>query len=66
MVKRCLANNAANIILAHNHPSGDSAPSPADREITHLLKNGVGLSRHPVARPYSSGQRRNFSFAEAG
>ena len=32
----CLANAAA-VILAHNHPSGDPEPSPEDREMTRRL-----------------------------
>lgn len=29
--------NAAAVILAHNHPSGDPEPSPEDREVTRRL-----------------------------
>ncbi len=32
-----IACNAAAIILAHNHPSGDTAPSPEDLKITREL-----------------------------
>ena len=34
VVKRALAHNAAGVILAHNHPSGVSEPSQADRWLT--------------------------------
>ena len=40
LVRRCLATNAAAIILAHNHPSGVCEPSQADIELT---RNLVGL-----------------------
>lgn len=33
-----IADNAASIILAHNHPSGSIDPSPADVSITRQLK----------------------------
>jgi DNA repair protein RadC len=33
-----LKANASNIILAHNHPSGDTTPSPQDRDVTRRLK----------------------------
>ena len=32
-----LAFDAAAVVMAHNHPSGDPAPSAADREATRLL-----------------------------
>lgn len=30
--------NAASVILAHNHPSGDARPSPADLEVQRRLE----------------------------
>ncbi len=35
--KAAILGNAAAIILAHNHPSGDPSPSPEDLEITRRL-----------------------------
>lgn len=35
--KRALLNNAAGIILVHNHPSGDSTPSNEDIDMTTRL-----------------------------
>jgi DNA repair protein RadC len=32
-----IKHSTAQIILAHNHPSGDPAPSPEDIEITHRI-----------------------------
>ena len=43
VVKRCLANNAAAVIFAHNHPSGVSEPSAADRAITLRLRDALAL-----------------------
>lgn len=34
--------NAAAVIIAHNHPSGDPEPSPEDREVTRRL---IGAGR---------------------
>ncbi|NKB34625.1 MAG: DNA repair protein RadC [Pseudomonadales bacterium] len=42
VIKRCLANNAAAIIFAHNHPSGVAEPSQADIAITAKLKRALG------------------------
>ena len=38
VVKCCLRHNAAAVILFHNHPSGDSVPSPGDVSLTKRLK----------------------------
>lgn len=38
-----LFRGAAAIVLAHNHPSGDPTPSPADRAITRRL-TAAGLA----------------------
>jgi len=39
VVRKALELNAAAIIFCHNHPSGNSEPSPADQEITKRLKD---------------------------
>ena len=43
VVRAALSKNAANVILAHNHPSGSTAPSQADRSLTQLLKSALAL-----------------------
>ncbi|MCP4492014.1 MAG: JAB domain-containing protein [Gammaproteobacteria bacterium] len=43
VVKQALADNAACIILAHNHPSGICEPSQADIQITERLKQALAL-----------------------
>ena len=35
--KKAIAANAAAIVLAHNHPSGDPTPSEADIKVTRDL-----------------------------
>lgn len=35
--RRALINNAASIIVAHNHPSGDPTPSPEDINVTKRM-----------------------------
>lgn len=37
VVKQAFALNAAAVILAHNHPSGNPTPSKQDKELTTLL-----------------------------
>lgn len=51
--KTALLSSAAAIILIHNHPSGDPAPSVEDREITNRLKEagvllGIDVLDHIV------------------
>lgn len=49
VVARALAHGATALILAHNHPSGDPTPSPADVETTKQLAEAakpVGVVIH--------------------
>ncbi|MDX2504579.1 MAG: DNA repair protein RadC [Gammaproteobacteria bacterium] len=43
VVKEALTYNAAALIVAHNHPSGNAEPSKADERITSRLKQALGL-----------------------
>jgi DNA repair protein RadC len=43
IVKRALHHNAAAVILAHNHPSGNNEPSAADRAVTARTKQALAL-----------------------
>jgi DNA repair protein RadC len=43
VVKRALAHNASAVIVGHNHPSGVSEPSEADRSITLKLAKALAL-----------------------
>ena len=57
---------AAHIILAHNHPSGDPAPSDADREITRTMRAAGAVLGIPVTDHIVIGRTDFFSFAEEG
>lgn len=49
IIKQVLALKAAALILAHNHPSGDTTPSSEDREITvrvGLVLHAMGVALH--------------------
>jgi DNA repair protein RadC len=43
VVRRALSHNAAAVIVGHNHPSGDTEPSAADRAVTARLKQALAL-----------------------
>lgn len=67
VVKLALAHNAASLILAHNHPSGVSEPSPADEHLTQQLKQALALVDVKVLDHFVvAAGARPLSFAERG
>lgn len=66
VVKRALQLNAAAVIFGHNHPSGVSEPSSADRIITNRLKDGLELVGIRVLDHMVVGGEETVSFAERG
>ena len=66
VVRRCLAHNAAAVILAHNHPSGVAEPSRADRQITRRLQQALDLIDVRVLDHLVVGDGDPVSFAERG
>lgn len=66
VVKRALAHNAAAIIIAHNHPSGCTDPSLADRKLTKRLKESLELVDIRVLDHFIVGEGPPISFAEYG
>ena len=66
VVRRCLANNAACVIFAHNHPSGIAEASREDRELTQKLKNALRLIDVKVLDHFIIGFGKTLSFSERG
>ena len=66
VVKSALAHNAASIILAHNHPSGNVDPSAADRNLTQALKQALALVDIRVLDHFIVAGKQVYSFAEHG
>ncbi len=64
--REAIAENAAAIILVHNHPSGDPTPSGDDRVVTEQLVQAGKLLDIPVQDHVIIGRGRYISFAEAG
>jgi len=63
--KVAILANCANILLAHNHPSGDPQPSKEDRAITQRLKEaGVLLGINVLDHLVIGADGRYFSFAD--
>ncbi|MBB3324596.1 DNA repair protein RadC [Atlantibacter sp. RC6] len=66
VVKAGLRHNAATAVLAHNHPSGHSEPSDADRRITERLKQALDLVDIRLLDHLVVGRMDIVSFAERG
>lgn len=64
IVKGALRHNAAAVILAHNHPSGCTDPSHADRTITQRLIQALGLVDVRMLDHLIAGRGDILSFAE--
>ncbi|HEY0178903.1 MAG TPA: DNA repair protein RadC [Dokdonella sp.] len=66
IARRCLAHNAAAVILAHNHPSGIAEPSHADRTITLRVREALDLIDVRVLDHFIIGAGAPTSLAERG
>ena len=64
--REAIADRAAAIVLVHNHPSGDPAPSVEDRLVTKQLVEAGKLLEIPVVDHVVVGKGRYVSFSEAG
>lgn len=58
--------HAVGIILLHNHPSGDSTPSDADRRITRKIRDAGNLLDIPLLDHIVIGDKNYVSFHEKG
>jgi len=66
LVRAALLHNAAAVILAHNHPSGVTDPSPADITLTQSLKAALALIDVRVLDHMIVTHERVASMAEMG
>ena len=66
IVEKAIQINAASLIFAHNHPSGDPTPSESDRVITEDLIYACNLVEIKVLDHVIIGDNRYFSFADEG
>lgn len=64
--KPALACSAASLVIAHNHPSGDPAPSREDREVTRVLADAGRLLDIPLHDHVIIGSDSYYSFRDAG
>lgn len=66
VVKRALTQNAAAVIFCHNHPSGISEPSQADRTLTKRLIQALDLIEVRVLDHFIIGDGQPLSMVEHG
>ena len=66
VVKRALAHNAAAVIFCHNHPSGITEPSQADRTLTKRLTQALDLIEVRVLDHFIIGDGQPLSMVEHG
>lgn len=64
--KLALLADAASLILAHNHPSGDCSPSADDVMVTRRIVDGARLFGIRVLDHIIVGDPGHFSFLDAG
>ena len=58
--------HAVNLILVHNHPSGDAAPSQADIDLTRRVQQAGELLGVHILDHIIIGDCQYFSFQEEG
>jgi DNA repair protein RadC len=66
LFREAIRLNAAAIIVAHNHPSGDPTPSPEDVRVTHQIVEAGKLLNIDVLDHLVIGQQRWVSLKERG
>jgi DNA repair protein RadC len=66
IVKTALKHNAANVLFAHNHPSGISEASDQDITLTTHLKKSLALVDIDVVDHIIIGENSSLSFLERG
>lgn len=64
--KPALACAAAGLVIAHNHPSGDPAPSREDREVTRAISEAGRILDIPLHDHVIIGSDSYFSFKDSG
>ena len=64
--QRAILSNAASVILAHNHPSGDPTPSSEDTELTKKLVDAGKILDIPILDHVVIGDGKFVSLKERG
>ena len=62
IIQRALLCNASRIMIAHNHPSGNSEPSREDKKTTENIRKACDLIGIPLLDHIIIGENEYFSF----
>jgi DNA repair protein RadC len=66
VIRQTILHNAAAVVIAHNHPSGNTEPSKADEDVTRRLRQALALIDVRLLDHIIVGDGRCYSFAEHG
>ena len=66
ILKSAISKLSSGLILAHNHPSGNLQPSPADKQLTQKIKNACQLLDISLLDHLIITNNSYFSFADNG
>jgi len=66
ILKFGIENNASNLVLAHNHPSGNLNPSESDFRLTSDIRQAAKYMNMPLIDHVIVADTGYFSFADAG
>lgn len=64
LFRKALMRSAVMIVILHNHPSGDPAPSEEDKQLTRRVEKGAQLLGLTLADHIVIGDNRYYSFRE--
>ena len=66
ILKKALEKTAVNLVLFHNHPSGNTNPSEQDKRITDKLRNAAKIMEMNVIDHIIVSDSGYLSFADEG
>ena len=66
ILKNALLNNATQLIIAHNHPSGNKRPSDQDKVLTRKIKDSAALMDIKLLDHVIIAGNEYFSFVDEG
>jgi DNA repair protein RadC len=64
--RKAVENAASGLVIAHNHPSGQVAPSEQDKALTKKLNEALKLFEISLLDHVIIGDRKYFSFSDEG
>lgn len=64
LFQKALLFNTANIVIFHNHPSGDCTPSEEDKKVTDRIYNGASILGLSLLDHIIIGDKNYYSFFE--